>query len=67
MRPERFGGAPLLGLNGLVFKAHGSSNRYGTCAAITMARNACSKDMNRKAVDLLAAANEVVSEVQQGE
>ena len=67
LRPERFGGAPLLGLNGLVFKAHGSSNRYGTCAAITMARNACSKDMNRKASGLLAAANEVVSEVQQGE
>lgn len=67
LRPERFGGAPLLGLNGLVFKAHGSSNKYGTCAAITMARNACSKNMNRKAADLLAVANEVISEVQQSE
>lgn len=67
LRPERFGGAPLLGLNGLVFKAHGSSNRYGTCAAILMAHNACSMDMNKKAADLLAVANEVVTEVQQGE
>lgn len=67
LRPERFGGAPLLGLGGLVFKAHGSSNKYGTCAAITMARNACQKGMNKKAVDLLAVANEVIAEVQQGE
>lgn len=65
LQPERFGGAPLLGLNGLVFKAHGSSNRHGTCAAILMARNACSKQMNKKAEELLAAANEVVAEVQQ--
>lgn len=67
LRPERFGGAPLLGLNSLVFKAHGSSNRYGTRAAILMARNACSMDMNRKAADLLSVANEVIAEVQQGE
>lgn len=67
LRPERFGGAPLLGLNGLVFKAHGSSNRYGTCAAIKMARNACSKEMNKKASELLVVANEVIAEVQQGE
>ncbi len=66
LRPERFGGAPLLGLNGLVMKAHGSSNRYGTCAAIVMAHNACSKAMNKKASELLAVANEVVAEVQQG-
>lgn len=65
LRPERFGGAPLLGLNGLVFKAHGSSNRHGTCAAILMARNACSKGMNKKAEELLATANEVVAEVQE--
>jgi len=67
LRPERFGGAPLLGLDGLVFKAHGSSNKFGTCAAITMARNACQKAMNKKAADLLAVANEVIAEVQQGE
>ena len=63
---SEYGGAPLLGLNGLVMKAHGSSNRYGTCAAIVMAHNACSKAMNKKASELLAVANEVVAEVQQG-
>lgn len=66
IRPERFGGAPLLGLNGVVFKAHGSSNQYGTSAAIIMAHNACLKRMNQKATELLAVANEVISEVQQG-
>lgn len=66
IRPERFGGAPLLGLNGVVFKAHGSSNQYGTLAAIIMAHNACLKRMNQKATELLAVANEVISEVQQG-
>lgn len=67
LRPERFGGAPLLGLAGLVFKAHGSSNKYGTRAAIMMAHNACSKDLNKKAVGLLATANEIIAEVQQGD
>ncbi len=67
LRPERFGGAPLLGLNGLVFKAHGSSNKYGTRAAIMMAHNACSKDLNKKAAGLLSAANEIVSEIQQAD
>lgn len=65
VRPERFGGAPLLGLNGLVFKAHGSSNRHGTSAAILMARNACSKNINQKASELLSAANDVIAEVQE--
>lgn len=67
IRPERFGGAPLLGLNGVVFKAHGSSNKYGTCAAIVMAHNACVRRMNQQASELLSVANEVISEVQQGE
>ncbi|MBR5970668.1 MAG: phosphate acyltransferase PlsX [Lachnospiraceae bacterium] len=32
--PNRHGGAPMLGLNGLVVKAHGSSNRETFCNAI---------------------------------
>ncbi|MBQ2731917.1 MAG: phosphate acyltransferase PlsX [Opitutales bacterium] len=65
VRPEQFGGAPLLGLNGLVFKAHGSSNKYGTAAAITIARHACSKDINKKAAEVLSVANDVIAEVQE--
>ncbi|MDR1435654.1 MAG: phosphate acyltransferase PlsX [Puniceicoccales bacterium] len=35
---ERYGGAPLLGLNGSLFKAHGSSNRKQICHAILIAQ-----------------------------
>jgi glycerol-3-phosphate acyltransferase PlsX len=35
---ERYGGAPLLGLNGPLFKAHGSSDRRKICHAILIAK-----------------------------
>lgn len=34
IQPERYGGAPLLGLNGIVLKAHGSANRFALMNAI---------------------------------
>lgn len=34
IQPERYGGAPLLGLRGLVMKAHGSANRHALMNAI---------------------------------
>jgi glycerol-3-phosphate acyltransferase PlsX len=34
---DKFSGAPLLGLNGLVVKAHGSSNAESYCSAIKQA------------------------------
>jgi glycerol-3-phosphate acyltransferase PlsX len=34
IQPERYGGAPLLGLRGTVLKAHGSANRYALLNAI---------------------------------
>jgi glycerol-3-phosphate acyltransferase PlsX len=37
MNPDRYGGAPLLGLRGNVLKAHGSSNRHALHAAILAA------------------------------
>ena len=33
--PDEVGGAPLLGVQGAVVKAHGSSNDYAFCNAIT--------------------------------
>lgn len=44
--PERYSGAPLLGLNGDVLKAHGSSNRYAIEGALTIASEFIQKDMN---------------------
>jgi phosphate acyltransferase len=37
MNPDRYGGAPLLGLRGHVLKAHGSSNRHALCSALLAA------------------------------
>lgn len=37
MNPDRYGGAPLLGLRGQILKAHGSSNRHALHAAILAA------------------------------
>jgi glycerol-3-phosphate acyltransferase PlsX len=34
INPERYGGAPLLGLRGNILKAHGSSNRHAIKSAI---------------------------------
>lgn len=34
IQPERYGGAPLLGLRGMVMKAHGSANRHALMNAI---------------------------------
>jgi glycerol-3-phosphate acyltransferase PlsX len=34
IQPERYGGAPLLGLRGCVLKAHGSANRYALMNAL---------------------------------
>jgi len=34
VQPERFGGAPLLGINGVLVKAHGSANRHALKNAI---------------------------------
>ena len=38
MNPDEYGGAPLLGLDGAVVKAHGSSNGYAFSRAIFQAR-----------------------------
>ena len=34
MDPEVYGGAPLLGFNGMVFKAHGSARERAVASAI---------------------------------
>ncbi len=38
MNSDRYGGAPLLGVNGAVVKAHGSSNGYAFAKALEQAR-----------------------------
>lgn len=59
---EKYGGAPLLGLNGSIFKAHGSSSRGAIKHAILIANRFC---RGNSPVDLLKQmdfANEVINE-----
>ena len=61
LKPERYGGAPLLGLNGIVMKAHGSSNRHGIASAIRLGREALEAGAGRRMREQLAAANAVMA------
>ncbi|RME70958.1 MAG: phosphate acyltransferase PlsX [Verrucomicrobia bacterium] len=51
LNPDEFGGAPLLGLRGNVFKAHGSSNRNAVMHAIRIAHEMIARDLNDHIVE----------------
>ncbi len=57
VRPERYGGAPLLGLRGHILKAHGSSNRESVMNAIRIANEIVSQDLNRQICSDIERAN----------
>jgi glycerol-3-phosphate acyltransferase PlsX len=61
LKPEKYGGAPLLGLSSLVMKAHGSSNRQSIASAIRLGLEAVGHDANRRMLVALAEANAVIS------
>lgn len=60
INPERYGGAPLLGLRGNILKAHGSSNRHAIKAALHIASNVVKADMNHLIEADIARANEAI-------
>lgn len=62
INPERYGGAPLLGLNGNVLKAHGSSNRRSIKSAILAANEVVKADMNQHIEADIARANELLAQ-----
>ena len=55
--PDRFGGAPLLGLRGMVLKAHGSSNRHAIASALRTAAVIIEADLMRISAERIATAN----------
>jgi glycerol-3-phosphate acyltransferase PlsX len=61
INPERYGGAPLLGLNGHIIKAHGSSNRRAIKSAIAGANEMIKADINHHIEADVARANEVLA------
>ncbi len=60
LKPERYGGAPLLGLNGNILKAHGSSNREAVMNAIRIAHEIIRKDLNTQIVEDIEKANSFI-------
>ena len=62
INPERYGGAPLLGLNGNVIKAHGSSNRRSIKSAIHAAHELVKADVQPQIAADIARANELLGQ-----
>ena len=62
MNPDRYGGAPLLGLRGNVLKAHGSSNRYAWASAIRAADKIIRQDLYHRIELDVSRANELISQ-----
>jgi glycerol-3-phosphate acyltransferase PlsX len=60
MDPEGFGGAPLLGFNGAVMKAHGSARERAVANAIRVATQHIQHQVNQIMAREVARANEVL-------
>jgi glycerol-3-phosphate acyltransferase PlsX len=60
MDPEVYGGAPLLGFNGLVFKAHASARDRAVTSAIRVTANAVKTQINQTIARDIAAANKIL-------
>jgi glycerol-3-phosphate acyltransferase PlsX len=58
MDPEVYGGAPMLGFNGLVFKAHGSARERAVASTVRVTANAVQHQINQIIAREIAAANE---------
>ncbi|MEI7809546.1 MAG: phosphate acyltransferase PlsX [Verrucomicrobiota bacterium] len=61
MDPEVYGGAPLLGFNGLVFKAHGSARERAVTSVIRVTANAVQHQINKTIARDIAAANNILA------
>jgi phosphate acyltransferase len=58
--PDRYGGAPLLGLRGMVIKAHGSSSRHAIANAIAIAAKVARQDFRHQTEGAIALANQTM-------
>lgn len=61
MNPDRYAGAPLLGVRGNVLKTHGSSTRHAWANAIRAADKIIQQDLYQRMEQDIARANELIS------
>jgi len=59
--PEVYGGAAVLGLNGIVIKAHGSSRERAIANALRVAAEEIKHNLNQTLVSQIARANSVLA------
>ncbi len=64
MDPEVYGGAPLLGFNGLVFKAHASARERAVASALHITADAVQHHVNEIIAREIAHANEKLEAAQ---
>jgi glycerol-3-phosphate acyltransferase PlsX len=57
LSPDQYAGAPLLGLNGNILKAHGASTRHAIAGALRVAREIVIHDMIESITGEIAEAN----------
>lgn len=62
VNPERYGGAPLLGLRGNILKAHGSSNRHAIHSAIRAANAIIKADLNHRIETDIQRVNDLLAQ-----
>ena len=62
MDPEVHGGAPMLGFNGMVFKAHGSARERAIASALRITADAVQHHVNQIIAKEIARANEKLAE-----
>ena len=60
MNPDRYAGAPLLGVRGNILKTHGSSTRYAWSNAIYAAEKIIQQDLYRRMEQDIARANDLM-------
>ncbi|MDR3378464.1 MAG: phosphate acyltransferase PlsX, partial [Verrucomicrobiae bacterium] len=61
MDPEIYGGAPLLGFNGVVFKAHAAARERAVASAVRMTINAVKNQINQTIARDIAEANRILN------
>ncbi len=61
MDPEVYGGAPLLGFNGMVMKAHGAARERAIASALRVATETVQHEVNRIIAREIARANQVLA------
>jgi glycerol-3-phosphate acyltransferase PlsX len=67
MDPEVYGGAPLLGFNGIVFKAHASARERAVASAIRVTAETLQHKVNQTIAREIAKANEKLVEKNGGD